>query len=177
MKTTAIQESTYKAMQKPFGFTSIMQTPKVTQVTVSCGVGRVRGDKKRLEVIVDRIRKITGQQPAERRAKKSIAQFKTRTGDLVGYQVTLRGQRADDFLNKLIHIVLPRVKDFRGLNASAIDEMGNMSIGFREHTVFPETSDEDARDVFGLAITITTTAKDKEQAEAFLRHIGLPLKK
>lgn len=175
MKTTIIQPSAYAALKEPFGFDSIMQTPKVTRLTVTTGVGRVK-DKKRLELIIDRLRKITGQQPAVRLAKKSIAQFKTRTGDLVGYQVTLRGARADDFLNKIIHIVLPRVKDFRGLNVSSIDEMGNMTIGFREHTVFPETSDEDARDVFGLSVTITTTAKDKEQAEAFLRHIGLPLK-
>lgn len=174
---TKIKDTAFAALKGQFGYTSPMQTPKVTKVTVTTGVGRVRGDKKRLEVIVDRLRKITGQQPAERRAKKSIAQFKTRTGDLVGYQVSLRGERADDFLKKIIHIVLPRVKDFRGLNTSAIDEMGNISIGFREHTVFPETSDEDARDVFGLALTVTTTAKTAPEAEAFLRHIGLPLKK
>lgn len=174
---TKIQNKTFDALKGQFGYTSMMQTPRVTRVTISCGVGRMRGDKKRLEFIVDRIRKITGQQPAERRAKKSIATFKTRTGDLVGYQVTLRGDRAKSFLEKLINIVLPRVKDFRGLKASAIDEMGNMTIGFKEHTVFPETSDEDARDVFGIAVTITTTAKNPAEAEAFLRHIGLPLKK
>ena len=174
---TKIQEKTFNVLKGEFGYTSMMQTPRITRVTVTSGVGRVRGDKKRLELIVDRLRKITGQQPAERRAKKSIATFKTRTGDLVGYQVTLRGERARLFFEKLVNIVLPRVKDFRGLSATAIDEMGNMTIGLREHTVFPETSDEDARDVFGVAITLTTTAKTPAEAEAFLRHIGLPLKK
>ena len=153
-----------------------MQTPKVTKIVVSCGVGKVNKDKKRIELIVDRITRITGQAPAPRAAKKAIANFKSRTGDVVGYQVTLRGARAELFLQKLIHIVFPRVKDFRGISAKSIDEMGNITIGFKEHTVFPETSDEDAKDIFGLAVTITTTAKTAKEAEAYLRYVGLPLR-
>lgn len=173
--TTSTQKKTFEALKGEFGYTNVMQVPRVMKIVVSTGVGSLK-DKKKLELIVDRLRKITGQAPSPRGAKKSIANFKLRVGDVVGYQVTLRGARMRAFLDKLIHIVFPRVKDFRGLKASAIDEMGNITIGFREHTVFPETSDEDAKDVFGLAITITTTAQNKKEAEAFLRHIGLPLR-
>ncbi len=162
-------------MKGEFGYKNVMQVPRVEKIIVTTGVGSLK-DKKKLELIVDRLAKITGQAPAIRGAKKSIANFKLRVGDVAGYQVTLRGARMRSFLDKLIHIVFPRVKDFRGLRPTSIDEMGNISIGFREHTVFPETSDEDAKDVFGLAITIGTTAKNKKEAEAFLRHIGLPLK-
>ena len=161
-------------MKAEFGYENVMQVPRVEKIVVSTGVGSLK-DKKKLELIVDRLAKITGQAPAVRGAKKSIANFKIRVGDVAGYQVTLRGARMRAFLDKLIHITFPRVKDFRGLKASSIDDMGNISIGFREHTVFPETSDEDAKDVFGLAITIGTSAKNKKEAESYLRHIGLPL--
>ncbi|MDR3571933.1 MAG: 50S ribosomal protein L5 [Candidatus Pacebacteria bacterium] len=176
MNAVATQSKTFEALKGEFGYTSPMQAPKVVKVVVSTGVGKVNKDKKRLQLIEDRLSRITGQFAAQRAAKKAIANFKSRTGDIVGYQVTLRGKRAEDFLSKLINIVLPRVKDFRGLNAKAIDEMGNITIGIKEQTVFPETADEDSKDVFGMAITITTTAKDKKEAESFLRHIGLPLR-
>lgn len=169
------QKKTFDALKSELGFSNIMQAPKVVKLIISSGVGKVNKDKKRLELVVDRLSRITGQAPAVRGAKKSIANFKSRTGDTVGYQITLRGARMRSFLSKLINIVLPRMKDFRGIKPSSIDEMGNISIGIKEHTVFPETSDEDAKDVFGLAITIATTAKNKKEAEAFLRHIGFPL--
>lgn len=172
---TDIQKKTFDSLKGVFGYTSPMQAPKITKVVVSTGVGSIK-DKKKFETIIDRLTKITGQAPSERTTTKSIANFKTRVGDLSGYQITLRGARMQSFLDKLIHIVLPRVKDFRGIRATSIDEMGNLTIGFREHTVFPETSDEDAKDVFGLAITITTTAKNKQEAEAFLRHVGIPFR-
>lgn len=167
---------TFNALKGDFGYTSVMQAPKVTKVIVSVGVGSIK-DKKRTDLIRDRIVRITGQSPSPRLAKKSVATFKIREGDLSGYQITLRGVRMQSFLDKLINIVLPRVKDFRGIKLSAIDEMGNITIGLREHTVFPETADEDAKDVFGLAITIGTSAKNKKEAESFLRHLGLPLQK
>jgi large subunit ribosomal protein L5 len=173
--TMTAQKQTFDALKGDLGFTNVMQAPKVTKIIVSTGVGKVNKDKKRLELVVDRLGKITGQAAAPRAAKKAVANFKSRAGDIVGYQITLRGARMQAFLSKLINIVFPRVKDFRGIKLSAIDEMGNISIGIREHTVFPETSDEDAKDVFGLAITIVTTAKNKKEAEAFLRHIGMPL--
>jgi large subunit ribosomal protein L5 len=176
MASPTVQLNTFGALKGDLGFTNVMQAPKVMKIVISTGVGSTK-DKKRLELIVDRMRKITGQAPAVRGSKKSIATFKIRTGDTAGYQVTLRGQRCESFLQKLIHIVLPRVKDFRGITPKSIDEMGNITIGFKEHTVFPETSDEESKDIFGLAITITTTAKNKKEAEAFLRYLGLPLQK
>jgi large subunit ribosomal protein L5 len=168
--------STFKAMKEDFKYTSAMQAPRIQKIIISIGVGSVK-DKKRLEHILNRLTRLAGQKPAPRSTTKSIANFKTRAGDLAGYQVTLRGERMRTFLDKLVNIVFPRVRDFRGLNAKAIDEMGNITIGFKEHTVFPETADEEAKDIFGLAVTITTTAKNKKEAEAFLRHLGLPLKK
>jgi len=175
MKAQTVQNKTFEALKGEFGYKNTMQTPKISKIVVSTGVGSIK-DKKRLEVILDRMVKITGQAPTVRGAKKSIANFKSRTGDTAGYQVTLRGARMRSFFDKLIHIVLPRVKDFRGINTSAIDEMGNITLGFREHTVFPETSDEDAKDIFGLAVTITTTAKNKKEAEGFLKYVGIPFK-
>jgi large subunit ribosomal protein L5 len=168
------QQEAYGALAKDFGYTSTMQGPKIKKVIVSSGVGKKR-DKKQLEVIADRLAKITGQKPAVRGARISIASFKVREGDTVGYQITLRGARMYDFVDKLIHIALPRTRDFRGLSAKAIDEMGNMTVGIKENTIFPETSDEDLKDVFGLAITIVTTAKSKAEAEAFFRFLGMPL--
>lgn len=176
MAQTTAQLNTFNALKGEFGYTNVMEAPKVQKIVISVGVGKVNKDKKRLELIVDRLAKITGQAPAARGAKKAIANFKSRAGDIVGYQVMLRGARAKSFLDKLIHIVFPRTKDFRGISPSAIDEMGNITLGIKEHIVFPETSDEESKDIFGLAITITTTAKNKKEAESFLRHIGLPLR-
>ncbi len=168
------QQASYEALKENFGYTSPMQGPRILKVVVSTGVGKKR-DKKQLEVIEDRLARITGQKPAPRGAKISIASFKVREGDTVGLQVTLRGARMFDFLDKLIHIAFPRTRDFRGLSPKAIDDMGNLTIGIRENTIFPETSDEDLKDVFGLAVTIVTTAKTAKEADAFFRHIGFPL--
>ena len=175
VKPVAIQKKTFEALKAAFHYKSPMQAPKVVKIVVSTGVG-AKDDPKKPNLIKERLAKITGQASAERTAKKSIATFKIRAGDTVGFQTTLRGARMQAFLDKLVHIVLPRVKDFRGLKSDAIDEMGNMTLGFKEHVVFPETSDEDSKDIFGLAITIVTTAKSKKEAEAFLRYLGLPLR-
>ena len=164
------------ALKEKFGYTSIMQVPKLQKIVVSAKVGSMK-DKNKIEVVTDRLALITGQKPKANPAKKSIATFKLREGTIIGYSVTLRGKNMENFLDKLIHIALPRTRDFRGLEVKAIDEMGNYTIGIKEHTIFPETSDEDLHDVFGLGITLVTTAKTKEEAEAFLRELGLPLKK
>lgn len=174
-RTKDRQSLAYEALREEFGYTSPMQAPRITRVVVSTGVGKKRQDPKQVELIAGRLAKITGQKPAPRAARLSIASFKLREGDTVGLQVTLRGARMFDFLDKLIHIALPRTRDFRGLRATAIDDMGNMTIGIRENTIFPETGDEMLKDVFGLAITIVTTATSKKEAEAFLRTLGLPL--
>ena len=170
------QKTAFKTLGESHGWHNVMQTPRVEKVVVSVGVGKMGKDKAKVELVANRLAKITGQKAATRGAKKSIATFKTRIGDLLGYQVTLRGKRAEDFLNRLIHVALPRTKDFKGISTSGIDEMGNYTLGIREHTVFPETADEELKDVFGLAVTIVTTAKSKKEAEAFLRFLGLPLR-
>ena len=169
------QKKSFEVLKGDFGWTNRMQAPQIKKVVVSVGVGRMTKDKGKVELVADRLAKITGQKPATRGAKKAISTYKTRIGDLVGYQITLRGARMQSFFDKLVNVVFPRVKDFRGIKKTAIDEMGNISIGFKEHTVFPETSDEDAKDVFGLAVTIVTTAKTTKEAEAFLRFKGVPL--
>ena len=171
------QKKTFKDLQKDFGWTSAMQTPRVVKVVVSSGIGKFMKDKDKVKLVADRLAKITGQKPADRGAKKSIATYKTRIGDKIGYQVTLRGKRAEDFLNRLVHVALPRTKDFKGISAGALDDMGNYTLGIKEHTVFPETADEDIKDVFGIGVTVVTTAKDKKTAQAYLSHLGFPFRK
>ena len=170
------QNKAFETLKGQIGIKNPMQSPKINKVVVSVGVGSQK-DKKRNEMIADRIKKITGQKPAPRGAKKSIASFKVRQGDLVGYQVTLRGPRMFGFLNKLLNVALPRTRDFRGITKRAIDDIGNMTIGIKEHTIFPETSDEDIKDVFGMAVTIVTSATDKKSAEALFTYLGFPFKK
>ena len=176
-KTTfEMNKGSYKAMKEKFGYKNPMQAPTLSKLVISTGTGSVK-DKKKVELIADRLAKITGQKPAPRSSKKSIASFKVRQGDLVGYQITLRGKRMCEFIDKLIHIALPRTKDFRGISKTAVDEMGNYTLGIKEHTIFPETSDEDLKDVFGFGMTIVTTSKNKEETIAFLEYLGFPFKK
>lgn len=171
------QKNAFSGLKTEFGWANVMQTPKVEKVVISVGIGRMTKDKGKVELVADRLAKITGQKPVVRGAKKAIATFKTRIGDPVGYQITLRGKRAEDFLNRLIHVALPRTKDFKGISSDAVDEMGNYTLGIKEHTVFAETADEELKDVFGMAVTIVTTAKSKAEAKAYLAHLGLPFKK
>lgn len=171
------QKEAYSHLAKKLGYKNAMQVPTIEKVVVSAGVGKMRENQKKAELVGDRLAKITGQKAAPRGAKKSIASFKSRTGDLVGYQVTLRGDRMWNFLEKLVHVAIPRTKDFRGLPAKSVDEMGNYTIGVREHTIFPETSDEELKDVFGFAITVVTSVKDPKEAITFLEYLGFPIKK
>ncbi len=170
------QKKTFTALKERFGYTNTLEAPRIEKIVISTGVGKI-SDPKKKELIQERLARITGQKAAPRGAKKSVASFKIREGDVIGYQVTLRGARMRHFLNRLLHISLPRMRDFRGLTVKAIDELGNFTIGIREHTIFPETSDEEQRDIFGLAITIVTTAKTKEEAQAFFEHLGFPFRK
>ncbi|MAZ67341.1 50S ribosomal protein L5 [bacterium] len=177
MQTIAEKESKiFEILKEKFGYRNTMQAPKLQKIVVAAKTGSIK-DKNKVEVIIDRLARITGQKPKANVAKKSIATFKLREGSIIGYSVTLRGKRMQDFLDKLIHVALPRTRDFRGLNVTAIDEMGNYTIGIKEHTIFPETSDEELSNVFGIGVTLVTSAKTKEEAEAFLRELGLPLKK
>ena len=169
-------KSAFDALKKDFGYKNPMQAPKIEKVIVNSGVGSMK-DKKKLDVVEDRLMRITGQKPVRKGAKISIATFKVREGDIVGMQVTLRGQKMHDFLDRLINIALPRTKDFRGISGTGVDEMGNYTLGIRENTIFPESSDEDLKDVFGLAATIVTNVNNAKETKAFLTHLGFPFKK
>lgn len=168
--------SAFHALKGDFNYKNAMQTPKIEKVVISSGIGSVK-DKKKVELIADRLSKITGQKPARKGAKISIAAFKVREGDPVGMQITLRGARMYDFLDRLVNIALPRTKDFRGISSNGIDQMGNYTLGIKENTIFPESGDEDLKDVFGLAVTVVTNVNDAKQTKAFLTHLGFPFKK
>ena len=169
---------TYEVLKPKFGYKNPLSAPRLLKVVVSSGTGsKARNDKNKNDFISDRLAKITGQKPSARQAKQSIASFKLREGEVVGQMVTLRGARMNSFVDKLVNIAFPRTKDFRGLSAKGIDDVGNLTIGIKEHTIFPETGDEELKDVFGLAINFVTTAKNKEEARAFFDYIGIPFKK
>lgn len=175
-RTKEKHNTVLKALGDTLGHKNILEVPRLRKVVVSVSTGSIK-DKKKIELIQDRLAKITGQHAVPRGAKKSIAAFKVREGDTIGYQVTLRGKRMYDFLDRLLHVALPRTRDFRGLERDSVDEMGNVTIGIREHTIFPETGDEDLKDVFGFAITTVTTSHNKKDSLVFLEHIGFPFKK
>ena len=170
------QKKAFEALKETFGYTNVMAAPKITKVVVNSSTGSSK-DRKRNDLIVDRLSNITGQRPALRGAKKSIATFKLREGDKIGVTTTLRGERMFGFLDKLINVAIPRTRDFRGLDKKGIDEMGNYTMGIKEHAIFPETSEEDLRDIFGMSVTVVTTAKSRDEAQAFLELIGIPFKK
>ncbi len=170
------QKEAFKHLKEVMGYTNVMQTPRLQKIVVSAGVGSFK-DKKKIEIVENRLANITGQKTAKRGAKKSIATYKTRQGDTVGTMVTLRGPRMYTFLDKLLNIALPRTKDFRGISAGAIDEIGNITVGIKEHTIFPEAVDEDLRDVFGFGVTVVTTAKTAKEAKAYFEYLGFPFKK
>ena len=153
-----------------------MQAPRLVKVVVSVGTGSFR-DKNKNKIVEDRLRKITGQEPAVRGAKQSIAAFKVRQGDPVGYQATLRGQRMYDFLDRLLNIALPRTKDFRGIPTTGVDEMGNYTLGIKEHTIFFELEIDKVEKVKGMNITISTTAKTDKEGKLLLDLLGMPFKK
>lgn len=170
--------TSYDALKAEFGYTNKMAAPKLVKIVISSGTGsKMKNDKNKNDFIADRLAKITGQKPSARQAKKSIASFKLREGEVIGQMVTLRGERMYSFFDKLVNIAFPRTKDFRGLDAKALDDIGNLTLGIKEHTIFPETGDEELKDVFSLAVTFVTTAKSKKEAKAFFDHLGIPFKK
>ncbi|MFZ4500022.1 MAG: 50S ribosomal protein L5 [Minisyncoccia bacterium] len=178
MQLTKAQQEKVPEALSAFGYKNKMAAPKLMKVVVSSGTGSgMKKDRERNNLVSDRLMRITGQKPTLRVAKMSVASFKIREGDPVGLTVTLRGARMNHFVDKLIHIALPRTKDFRGIDRKVVDSIGNMTIGIKEHSIFPETSDEDLRDVFGLAITLVSSAKTKAEALAFFEHLGIPFKK
>ncbi len=181
MKHLTVKEKEASAFEKlkgSFGYKNMLAVPRLKKVVVNVGTGTMmKKDKNKNEAISLRISKITGQKVAFRGAKQSIASFKVRQGDPIGVMVTLRGARMYGFLEKFLNVALPRTKDFRGIERKNVDNIGNLTIGIKEHTIFPETADEDIRDVFGLSVTIVSSAKNKKEGLAFFELIGLPFKK
>ena len=162
-------------LQEQFGLSSIMQSPRITKITLNMGVGEAKTDAKVLDAAMEELTIIAGQRAQLRRARKSVAQFKIREGMPIGARVTLRGDRMWEFLDRLISIALPRIRDFRGLNPNSFDGRGNYSLGLREQIIFPEIDYDQIKEIRGLDVAITTTAETDDQADALLRGLGMPL--
>ena len=162
------------ALTSKFGYSSRMQVPRLTKITVNMGVGDAKQATPILEAATEQLATITGQHPSTRRARRSIANFKLREGMPVGVAVTLRGARMWEFLDRLVSIALPRIRDFRGLNPGSFDGRGNYSLGIREQIIFPEIDYDSIPAVRGLDVAITTTAETDEQGLALLKSLGLP---
>jgi large subunit ribosomal protein L5 len=161
-------------LKEELGLSSIMQVPRLTKITLNMGVGEAKTDMKVLDSAIEELTIIAGQHPQMRRARKSIAAFKLREGMPVGARVTLRGARMYEFLDRLVSVALPRIRDFRGLDPGSFDGRGNFSLGVREQIIFPEINYDDVTQVRGLDVTITTTAESDEASLALLRGLGLP---
>jgi large subunit ribosomal protein L5 len=161
-------------LQSELEFSSVMDVPRLEKITLNMGVGEAKTDAKQLDSAIEELTIIAGQRAQVRRARKSIAQFKIREGMPIGARVTIRGARMYEFLDRLIAIALPRIRDFRGLNPRAFDGRGNYSLGIREQIIFPEINYDDIQQVRGLDVAITTSAKTDEQAAALLRGLGMP---
>jgi large subunit ribosomal protein L5 len=162
-------------LRDELGLSSIMQVPRITKITLNMGVGEGKTDAKALDSAIEELTIIAGQRAQVRRARKSVAQFKIREGMPIGARVTLRGDRMWEFLDRLVSIALPRIRDFRGLNPSSFDGRGNYSLGIREQIIFPEIDYDSINQIRGLDVAITTTAETDEQARALLLGLGLPL--
>lgn len=165
------------SLTKQFGYTNQMQVPRIEKVVINMGLGEATANAKAIESGVKDLLTVTGQKPIINRARKSIATFKVRQGMPVGASVTLRGKRMYDFLAKLIHIALPRIRDFRGLSSRSFDGRGNYSLGVKEQLIFPEISYENVDAVRGMDIAIVTTARTDQEAQALLAALGMPFKK
>lgn len=170
------QESVVKQLMDEFKYSSVMEVPRITKITLNMGVGEALTDKKVMEHAVSDMTKISGQKPIIRNARKSVAGFKVREGYPIGCKVTLRKAKMYEFLDRLIAISLPRVRDFRGLNPKSFDGRGNYSMGVKEQIIFPEIDYDKIDTIRGLDITITTTAKTDEEGRALLAAFNFPLK-
>ena len=174
-------KKTYEAEVRPrlkemFSYSSIMETPRIEKITLNMGVGEAKTNAKALDSALEELSIVAGQRAQLRRARKSIAGFKLRAGMPIGARVTLRGARMYEFLDRLVSIALPRIRDFRGLPPSSFDGRGNYSLGIREQIIFPEINYDDVETIRGLDVTITTTAKTDDEGLALLRELGLPFR-
>ena len=171
------RETVVKQLQEQFGYQSVMEVPRITKITLNMGVGEALTDKKVLENAVADMERIAGQKPVVTKAKKSVAGFKVREGWPIGCKVTLRSERMYDFLDRLISISIPRIRDFRGLNPKSFDGQGNYSMGIKEQIIFPEIEFDKIDKTRGMDITITTTAKTAEESRALLSAFKFPFRK
>ncbi len=165
------------ALKEEFGYTNPHQVPRITKVVVSSGVGRAVADAKHLDAAAETLGKVTGQKPVTTIARKSIASFKLREGNKVGTTVTLRGERADEFLDLLVAVALPRIRDFRGISDTAFDAHGNYSLGITDQSIFPQIPYEEVGDTHGLQVNIVTTAATPAEGKRLLQLMGFPLKR
>lgn len=163
-------------LQKELGIKNILALPKIEKTVINVGLGRAVKDEKFLEVALHDLGLVTGQKPKITLAKKSIANFKTRQGVPIGAMVTLRGARMHDFIARLINIALPRTRDFRGIDVKSLDKNNNLTIGIKEHIVFPEVSTEEVKNIFGFEVTLVIKAKNRNEAIALYKSLGFPMK-
>lgn len=170
------QKTVAPTLRERFGYKNLHETPRIVKVTVNAGLGKGK-DAKFADVVVDTLRRITGQAPVKTKARKSIAGFKVREGMVVGAMATLRGAHMWHFLDKLAHVAFARIRDFRGISEAAVDKQGNFNFGFTEHTAFPEIPPDEVESLHGLQVTITTTAKNHEEGLALFKGLGFPFTK
>ncbi len=164
------------ALVQEFGYKNPMQAPRLEKIVVNMGLGEAINNGKILDASVEQLSAITGQRPVVTRARKSIANFKLRQGQSIGAMVTLRGERAYEFLDRLVSIALPRVRDFKGVSPKAFDGKGNYTLGVKEQIIFPEINYDKVEKIKGLNITVVTTARSDEEGRALLRHLGMPFR-
>lgn len=174
---TLYRDEVSKALKEELKLTNPHQVPKLVKVTVAVGLGRSKDDKRMMETAINTVAKITGQQPIKTIARKSIASFKLRDGNIIGIKVTLRGEKMYEFVDRLIAVVIPRMRDFHGVSVKSFDGRGGYSIGLVDQTVFPELSFEETSVAHGLQITFDTTGKDKQSTRALLTALGMPFEK
>ena len=171
------RDNVVQELQKGLGFANTMQVPRISKITVNMGVGEAVADKKAMDGALSDLTAITGQKPAITRSRKSIASFKLRAGQQVGCRVTLRGERMYEFLDRLINVAMPRIRDFRGVSARAFDGRGNYTLGVKEQIIFPEIAYDKIDAIRGMDITITTTAQNGREGRALLEAFNFPFRK
>ncbi|RJO73247.1 MAG: 50S ribosomal protein L5 [Myxococcales bacterium] len=171
------QKNVVPKLSQEFGYKNLMAVPRMTKIVVNMGLGDAIQNPKILDSAVDELRSITGQAPVITRARKSIAQFKLREGAKIGAKVTLRGDRMWEFFDRLVNVVLPRVRDFKGVSTKAFDGKGNYTLGIREEIIFPEIDLDKIDTIKGLNVTIVTTAKTDEESRALLKNLGMPFRR
>ncbi len=174
---TQYRKKVIPELQAKFGIKNPMAVPKIEKVVINAGIGKIAKDDKFIEKIVRDFGLLSGQKPVFRKAKKSISGFKSREGMNIGLMVTLRGKRMYDFMDRLVHVALPRSKDFRGIDPKNFDKNGNLNLGLKEQSIFPEIHYESLKDIFSMQITVVTTAKNREKGEELLKLMGFPIKK